>query len=219
MRDGLRACSAARCASSSLTSWSPPLVVDHAGQKQVVVAGSQTVHSYDYETGDVIWEVAGIGRSQIPAPVHDGDRVYVMGGLLMAIQLGNRGDLTGTDAVVWSERRAVSHTVSPALYDNQLYVLNDRGILTNLDATTGELNYRQRLPGPSRFISSPVGVNGKLYLSTEDGRVFVVKMGPRFELLATNTLKDAVFMATPAIADGAIVLRSHDSLYLISGAD
>ena len=201
------------------TSWSPPIVVDHEGQKQVVVAGSRRVHSYDYETGDVIWEIAGIGRSQIPAPVRDGARVYVMGGLLMAIQLGNRGDLTDTDAVAWSERRAISHTVSPALFDNQLYVLNDRGILTNFDATTGELNYRQRLPGPSRFISSPVGANGKLYLSTENGRVFVLKMGPTYELLATNTLKDAVFMATPAIADGEIFLRSHDTLYCISGAN
>ncbi len=202
------------------TSWSPPLVVDHAGQKQIVVAATQKVRSYDYDTGDVIWEVAGLGRNQIPAPVHQGDFVYVMSGFmgpnLMAIRLGHRGDLTDTDAVVWSETRSLGYTVSPVLYDNQLYVLTDRGILTNFDATTGEVHYRERLPGPSSFKASPVGVNGKLYFSSEAGDVFVVKMGPTFELLSTNTLEDAVFISTPAVSDGEIVLRSHDSLYLIS---
>ena len=137
----------------------------------------------------------------------------------MAILLGHRGDLTDTDAIVWSETRALSYTGSPVLRDDQLYVLTDRGILTNLDATTGVVNYRERLPGPSSFKASPVGVNGKLYLSSEDGRVFVVKMGPTFELLATNTLEDAVFIATPAISGGEIFLRSHDSLYRISELD
>ena len=97
--------------------------------------------------------------------------------------------------------------------------MTDRGILTNFDATTGEVHYRERLPGPSSFKASPVGVNGKLYLSSEAGDVFVVRMGPTFELLSTNKLEDAVFIATPAISDGEIVLRSHDSLYLISEAD
>lgn len=205
------------------TSWSPPLVVEHDRQKQVVVAASRKVRSYDFETGDVIWEVAGLGQNQIPAPVHQGDLVYVMSGFmgpnLMAIRLGNQGDLTDTDAIVWSETRALSYTGSPVLFDDQLYVLTDRGILTNLDATTGAMHYRERLPGPASFKSSPVGVNGKLYLSSEDGRVFVVRMGPTFELLATNTLEDAVFIATPAISGGEIFLRSHDSLYRIGELD
>ena len=142
-----------------------------------------------------------------------------MGPNLMAIRLGNQGDLTDTDAIVWSETRALSYTGSPVLFDDQLYVLTDRGILTNLDATTGAVHYRERLPGPASFKSSPVGVNGKLYLSSEDGRVFVVRMGPTFELLATNTLEDAVFIATPAISGGEIFLRSHDSLYRIGELD
>ena len=203
-----------------ITSWSPPLVVDHEGQKQVIVAATRKVRSYDLETGDLIWEVAGLGRNQIPAPVHHGNLVYVMSGFiapnLMAIQLGNRGDLTDTGAIVWSNALAVAYTVSPVLFGNQLYVLTDRGVLTNFDATTGEVRYRERLPGPSGFKSSPVGANGKLYLSSEDGQVLVVKMGPTFKLLATNVLEDAVFIATPAIVDGQIFFRSQDSLYCIT---
>ena len=105
------------------------------------------------------------------------------------------------------------------LFDNQLYVLTDTGVLTNFDAMTGAVHYRQRLPGQSNFKASPVAVNGRLYLSSEEGRVFVVKMGPAFELLATNTLEDAVFIAAPAVVDGAIILRSQDGLYRIGGAE
>ena len=212
-----------RAARDEITSWSPPLVVNHAGRRQIVVAATQRVRSYDFETGAVIWEAAGLGRNQIPAPVHQNDLVFVMSGFiapnLMAIRLGDRGDLTDTDAIVWSNKQANAYTPSPVLFDNQLYVLTDGGVLTNFNATTGEVHYRQRLPGPANFKASPVGVNGKLYLSSEEGQVFVVKMGPEFELLATNTLEDAIFIATPAIADGEIFLRSQDGLYRISDSN
>ena len=212
-----------RTARDEITSWSPPLVVEHQGRTQVVVAATKKVRSYDFETGALIWEAAGLGRNQIPAPVHQGDTVYVMSGFvapnLMAIRVGEQGDLTGSDAVVWENRQANSYAASPVLHEQQLYVLTDSGILTNFDAATGEVHYRERLPGPSNFKASPVGVNGKLYLASEEGRVFVVKMGPEFEVLATNTIDDAMFITTPAIVDDEIFLRCQDSLYCISAAD
>ena len=202
------------------TSWSPPLVVEHEGRTQVIVAATGKVRSYDYDTGAVIWEVSGLGRNQIPAPVHQNDLVFVMSGFiapnLMAIRLGGQGDLTGSDAVVWTNKQANSYTPSPVLFDGQLYVLTDSGVLTNFDATTGRVHYRERLPGPSNFKASPIGVNGRLYLASEEGRVFVIKMGPEFALLATNTLEDQVFIATPAIVDGELFLRSQAALYCIS---
>ena len=211
-----------RAARDEMTSWSPPLVIGQESRKQVVVAATQKVRSYDFETGDVIWEVAGLGRKPDSAPVHQNDLVYVMSGFiapnLMAIRLGGRGDLTNTDAIVWSNKQANAYTPSPVLFDNQLYVLTDTGVLTNFNATTGEVHYRQRLPGPSNFKASPVGVNGKIYLSSEEGQVFVVKMSSEFELLATNTLEDATFIATPAIVGSEIFLRSQNSLYCISKA-
>jgi outer membrane protein assembly factor BamB len=85
------------------------------------------------------------------------------------------------------------------------------------NATTGEPYYAQvRLPKPYNFKASPVGANGKLYLATEEGDVLVVKMGEKFEILATNTLTDQMFIATPVIAQGEIFLRSQNTLFCIS---
>ena len=138
---------------------------------------------------------------------------------LMAIRLGSKGALTRSDAILWSNKQANFYTPSPVLFDDQLYVLTDTGILTNFDAATGDIHYRQRLPGPSNFKASPVGVNGRLYLASEEGRVHVVKMGREFEVLATNRLDNAMFIATPAVVDSDIFLRSQDSLYCIGTAN
>ena len=135
---------------------------------------------------------------------------------LMAIRLGRTGDLTGTDAIVWENQRGNSYTPSPVLHDGILYLLTDSGMLSALDAKTGKPHYpQQRLPKPYQFKASPVGANGKLYLATENDDVVVVKMGPTFEVLATNTLKDQTFIATPAIADGEIYLRGQNTLFAI----
>ncbi len=209
-----------RAERDEVSSWSAPLVVEYEGRTQVVVAATTRVRSYDLETGALIWESAGLGLNVVPNPVHQGDMVYVMSGFLapnlMAIRLGHEGDLTGSDAIVWTNRRGNSYTPSPLLHDNQLYVLTDNGILRNWNATTGESNYPARLPRPSNFKASPVGTTGNLYLASEQGQVIVLRMGKIYEVLATNTLEDASFIATPAIVDGEIFLRSWSSLYCIS---
>jgi outer membrane protein assembly factor BamB len=202
------------------SSWSQPLMLTHNGRKQLVVSASNKVRAYDPATGKVIWECAGLGGNVIPAPVTAGGVVYVMSGHrnpnAMAIRLGREGDLTGTDAIVWANDRGNSYTPSPVLFDNKLYFVSDNGLLSCLNFLTGGPYYRQqRLPQPYNFKASPVGANGKLYLSTETGDVVVVKMGETYEVLATNTLKDQSFIATPAIAGGSLYLRSQEALYCI----
>lgn len=202
------------------TSWSQPLVVSYKGRKQVIVSASEKTRAYDAATGKQIWEVAGLGANVIPAPVTLGDMVYVMSGYrspnLQAIRLGHEGDLAGTDAIVWTNDKGNSYTPSPVLADNKLYFVTDNGMLSCLNAVTGEPYYRQqRLPKPYNFKASPVGINGKLYLATEEGDVVVVKMGEKYEVLATNTLSDQMFVATPAVAGGSIYLRSQDALFCI----
>jgi outer membrane protein assembly factor BamB len=202
------------------SSWSPPLIVTHNGRKQMVVSASTKVRSYDPATGKLIWECAGLGSNVIPAPVILGDVVYVMSGHrepnLLAIKLGREGDLTGTDAVQWTNNRGNAYTGSPVLHDGKLYFVTDSGLLTCLDARTGKPYYQQqRLPRSYNFKSSPVGANGKLYLATEECDVVVVKMGEKYEVLAVNTLTDQMFIATPAIAGGNIYLRSQEALYCI----
>ncbi len=210
-----------RVSRDEISNWAAPLVVEHGGRKQVVVAATRKVRSYDFETGALIWETAGLGMNTIPSPVQQGDLVYVMSGFrdpnLMAIRLDRTGDLTGTDAIVWSQTRGTSYTPSPVLHDGKLYVLTDRGMLSCFDAATGAPYYHQvRLPGPHSFKASPVGAAGKLYLASEEGEVVVVKMGPEFEVIATNTLQDQMFIASPAIVGGEIFLRGQSTLFCIS---
>jgi len=204
------------------SSWSTPLVIEHNGRGQVIVAATKKVRSYDVKTGKLIWECAGLGTNVISAPVYQDGVVFVMSGhrdpKLMAIKLGKEGDLSGTDAVLWSQTRGLSYTLSPVLHEGKLYVVTDSGQLSSFNVTTGEPYYHQvRLPKPYNFKASPVGANGKLYLASEEGDVIVLKLGEKFEVVATNTLEDQTFIASPVIANGELFLRSHNWLYCVSG--
>jgi outer membrane protein assembly factor BamB len=199
--------------------WAAPYVARHDGRRQVIVSGL-TVRGYDFDTGALLWEAGGLGENTIPQPVQHDDLIFAMSGhtvkMLMAIRLGPRGTLTGTDAIAWSTPRGVSYTPSPVLHEGRLYVVSDSGQLSVFDAGTGRPHYQQqRLPKPYNFKASPVGADGKLYLATEDEDVVVVRMGDTFEVLATNTLKDQSFIASPVIVDGDIFLRSRTHLFRI----
>lgn len=202
------------------TNWAAPLVVRHAGRKQIVVNSPRQVRGYDYETGKQIWETAGLGLNTIPRAVQHGDSVLVMSGFinpkLMAIQLGREGDLTATDAIKWTATRALSYTASPVLHDGKLYYLTDNGMVSALDAGTGTPVYQQvRLPKPYAIKASPVAAGGMLYFPTEDGDVVVAKIGPVLDVVSTNTLTDHSFVASPAVAGGDLFLRSRTSLFRI----
>ena len=202
------------------TNWSGPYVTTHDGRKQVIVAASREVVSYDLATGARIWWARGLGQNTIPAPVAANGLVTVMSGYrdpnLMTIRLGRTGDLTGTDAIVWQNQRGNSYTASPVLHEGTLYVLTDTGMLSAFDLASGKAHYQQqRLPKPYSFKASPVAANGKLYLASESDDVVVVRMGTTFEVLATNTIPNETFIATPAIANGEIYLRGLNTLYAI----
>ena len=202
------------------SSWAPPLVIEHEGRKQVVVAATTKVRAYEPATGKLIWECGGLGANVIPAPIVRRGILYVMSGYrnpnMLAIRLGRTGDLTGTDSIIWKNDRGNSYTPSPVLHDDKLYFVTDNGTLSCLNALSGQPYYQQqRLPKPCTIKSSLVGANGNLYISTEDGDVVVVKMGEKFEVLATNSLSDQMFIATPAVAGGSMYLRSTDSLFCV----
>jgi outer membrane protein assembly factor BamB len=202
------------------TNWSGPYIASHNGRKQVIVSATREAAGYDLETGKQIWSARGLGQNTIPAPVAADGMVFVMSGYrnpnLMAIKLGREGDLTGTDAIVWQNQRGNSYTPSPVLFEGKLYVLSDTGMLSCFDAKTGKPYYQlERLPKAYSFKSSPVGANGKLYLASENDDVIVVRMGEKFEVLATNTLKDQMFIGTPAIVENSIYLRGQNTLFCI----
>jgi outer membrane protein assembly factor BamB len=210
-----------RAARDEISNWSQPLITEHDGRWQVIVAAPKRVRSYDLKSGEVIWECGGLGENTIPAVVREGDVVYAMSGWrepnLLAIQLGGKGDLTGSEYVLWSNQRGNPYTSSPVIHGGILYLLTDRGMISALNAKTGEPYYQQqRLPKTYSFKASPVGANGKLYLASEQGDVVVLKMGPTYEVLATNTMKDEFFVASPVIVDGEIFLRGKNTLFCVS---
>jgi outer membrane protein assembly factor BamB len=200
--------------------WSSPVVTTVNGKKQVIVAATKFVAGYDLETGKEIWRATGLGGSVISMSIVSDGIAWVMSGYDnpngMAIQLGREGDLTGTDAILWQNNRGNSFVPSPVLYEGKLYLLADAGMLSCFDFKTGKAYYKQtRLPKTTDFRSSLVAANGKLYASSLDGDVFVIRAGENFEVLATNTLSDQKFVASPAIADGAIYLRGQNALFCI----
>ena len=211
-----------RVARDGSNNWSTPSVITHGGKKQIVVSAPAAVIAYDFETGKQIWSATGLGHNTIPQPVQHGDMVIVMSGYrnpkLLAIRLGREGDLTGTDAIVWTQDRGVPYTATPAIHDGILYLITDTGMVSAFKADTGEALYHQvRLPRPYNIKASPVIANGKIYFATEEGDVIVAKTGgTTLEILATNTLADQSFIASPVMPGGEIFLRSRTHLFKIA---
>ena len=202
------------------TNWAAPFVVRHAGRKQIIVNSPRKIRGYDYENGKQIWETAGLGLNTIPRAVQHGDTVLVMSGFispaLLAIRLGREGDLAGTDAIKWTANRGLAYTASPVLHEGTLYFLTDNGMVSAIDADTGKPIYQQvRLPKPSAIKASPVAAGGMLYFPTEEGDVVVARIGPTLDVVATNTLTDQSFVASPAVAGGDIFLRSRTHVFRI----
>ena len=200
-------------------SWSTPLLVKTATRSELITSGTEHVISYDPATGKELWRHKGLESNAIPSPVANNDTVYLVAGfpakIAMAIKLGGSGDLTGTPNVPWKYAKGTAYVPSPILYGDYLYLTTDRGILTCIDAKTGEVKYEGgRIPIPATFTASPVAFEGKILMTSEDGDTFIVKAGPKHEVLATNSVGEPVY-ASPAIADGRIFIRGEKNLYCI----
>lgn len=204
------------------TTWATPLITNWDGSWQVITNGKR-VRSYALETGELLWEAGGQVDNPIPTPVRYQDFVIAMtgyrGNAIHAIKLDAKGDVTGTDTVLWSRNDAAPYVASPVLYDGRLYFTKSRdGILSSVDAETGEVVIAQkRLPQISSIYASPVAANGRIYVTGREGATVVLRHGPEFEVLATNQLDD-VLDASPAIIGDLIYLRGERFLYCIGSA-
>ena len=200
-------------------SWSTPLLVRTAKRAELIASGTESVIAYDPATGKELWQHKGVESNAIPSPVANNEMVYLVAGfpakIAMAIRLGQTGDLTGTPNVPWKYSKGTAYVPSPILYGEYLYLTTDRGILTCIDARTGEVKYEGgRIPIPATFTASPVAFEGKILMTSEDGDTFIVKSGPKHEILGTNSIGEPVY-ASPAIADGRIFIRGEKNLYCI----
>jgi outer membrane protein assembly factor BamB len=186
---------------------------------ELISPGAQQVLAYDPTTGEALWRVRYNGFSNVPRPLYGKGLVYVCTGYmkpqLWAIRPGGDGDATDSH-VVWKFDRQVPANPSPIFVDDAVYMTSNNGILTCLDAETGQARWTERLGGA--FSSSPIYGDGKLYFSSEEGVTTVVRPGPSFEKLAENLL-DGTIMASPVASGDSIYLRTDRALYRISEAD
>jgi outer membrane protein assembly factor BamB len=206
-----------------IDSWATPLVVETNGRAQVITSGMRRARSYDAQTGELVWDTAGLTMNPIPSPVSADGIVYLTSGFrgnsLKAVRLaGAAGDITGTPAVVWTFERDTPYVPSPLLYDGILYFLKgNTGVLSAFDAKSGKPHYQlQRIEATPNVFASPVGADGKVIILGQDGGAAVLKHGPTYELLASNKLDDR-FDASPALVGGEMFLRGYRYLYCVAG--
>ncbi len=197
--------------------YSTPLMIRVGERDEVVSVGAFRAAAYDPQTGREIWRVGyADGFSNVPRPVFGHGLVYIATGFqqpsLLAVRADGAGDVTKTH-VAWTLRRAAPLTPSPLLVGDELYVVNDGGIATCLNATTGETHWVQRLGGGD-YSASPIFADGRIYFLSEGGIATVIAPGKRFQVLARNAL-DGDTLASMAVSGGSIFIRTDSHLYRI----
>jgi outer membrane protein assembly factor BamB len=215
-----------RTARADVPTWSTPAIVDTPSGPQLVVNGFKHAGGYDARTGKEVWRLTATGDIPVPTPIVGEGLIFVTnahgpGSPIYAIKPTATGDISlaeGTTSnahIAWSTPREGAYMQTPLLYRGHLYVCRDNGVLGVYDAKTGERKYQQRLAdGKTGFTASAVAADGKVYYTSEEGGVYVIKAGPVFEQLAENTLGE-VAMATPAISDGMLFFRTRGHLIAI----
>jgi outer membrane protein assembly factor BamB len=199
-------------------SWATPVIVRAAGRDELVTAGFEQVIAYDPATGKELWRAKGLENNAVPSPVVSGDVVIVSSGypnkIAMAVRAGGAGDVTDS-RVLWRYAKGTAYVPSPVVVDGLVYLMTDKGLLTCLDASSGEVKYEgARPPAPSTFMASPVVVAGRILLMSLDGDTFVVKAGATHEVVRTNSLGEPI-AASAAVAGGRLYIRGERHLFAI----
>ena len=207
-----------------ISTWGTPTLLSGPTGDEIVTNGTK-VRAYDAATGKLLWTLGPNSEITVGTPVAGTNVVYVTGGYppvrpVYAVKAGAKGDISlpkgasASEAISWSNDREGTYIPTPLLYRGILYTLNINGILTAYKAESGERLYRARVGGGGAFAASPVAADGRLYFANEDGDVFVVQAGNEYVELGKYSMNE-VIMATPAISDGVIMIRTLGHLYAI----
>jgi outer membrane protein assembly factor BamB len=206
-----------------ISTWGTPTIARTADGRDVLVTNGTKVRGYDPASGKQLWTLGPNSEITIGTPVAGNGLVYVTGGYapvrpIYAIRPGAEGDISlqkGQDSnqsIVWSNMTEGTYIPTPLLYDGLLFTLNINGVLSAYDPQTGKRAFRGRVGTGGAFSSSPVGADGRLYIASEDGEVYVISATADLKQIAKNDMKE-VIMATPAISDGLIVIKTMGHLY------
>jgi outer membrane protein assembly factor BamB len=213
-----------KTAREEMPSWGTPTVYEGAQRSELITNGTKAIRGYDPATGKELWRLTPNSEITTPTPIVAHDLIFVTAGYppvqpIYAIKLGASGDISLKDGkesnefIAWSKQRGGPYMPTPLVYGDLLYTCSNNGVLTAYNAKTGERVYQERLGGTGApFTASPVASDGKLYFSSEDGDIFVVKAGPKYEFLSKNPVGE-VLMATPAVSDGLIIVRGLNHLF------
>jgi outer membrane protein assembly factor BamB len=202
-------------------SWSTPVIIKTPQRVELIVSGNEFLISYDPNTGNEIWRTAGLKSHAIATPVVGHGLVILSSGfpskVITAVKLGGQGNLDNTDKIAWRYNKGTSYVPSPILYGDYVYLMSDGGILTCLNAKTGEVVYEGgRVPVATKFYgASPVAFEDKILLTSDDGDTFVIKAGPKHEVLGTNSIGEPC-RTSIAIADGKLFIRGEKHLFCIA---
>ena len=199
--------------------WTSPVLVRAGNRMEIITAAAEAIIAYDPLTGKELWRHKGLESNAVPTPVVYNDLVVVTSGypkkIALALKAGGNGDVTGGKQLVWSYNKGTAYVPSPIAYGEYVYLMTGNGSITALDAKTGKVFYEAaRVPKPATFMASPVAFEDKILLTSEEGDTYVLRAGPKHEVLGTNSLGEPVY-ASPAIAGGNIFIRGEKHLYAI----
>jgi outer membrane protein assembly factor BamB len=209
-----------------IPSWGTPTIVTTETGPVLVTNASNFIRGYDPRTGKELWRLGGSSKITAPTPIFSDSFFVVASGRgperpIFVVKAGAQGDLTlpagktASENIVWSRTGRGSYMPTPLAYNGVLYVLANNGTFDAYNLKTGAELYRQRLPTiGSGFSASPIAADGKIYLSNEDGEILIIAAGEKFNHLATNSMGE-LLMATPALSDGVMYVRSSASLFAI----
>jgi outer membrane protein assembly factor BamB len=206
-----------------IPSWGTPTICEGTGSTELVTNATKHARGYDPLTGKELWRLGRHAEITVPTPVAGSGLIFITSGYrpiqpIYAIRPGAKGDISLRDGqesdyyVAWSKKRGGPYMPTPIVYRDYLYTCSNNGIVACYEAKTGKQVYQERLGGSGGYTASPVAADGRLYFTSEEAGIRVVKAGPKFELLATNPMGD-VCMATPAISDGMVFIRTQHFVY------
>lgn len=213
------------------SNWSTPFVWENERRTEIVTAGSRMLRSYDLD-GKLLWEMSGLSSLHIPTPFAQHGLLFVNSGYrndsnrpVFVVRPGATGNISlkpgesSNEYIAWWHPTLGSYNPSSLVYGDYYYTLYDTSFFTCYEARTGKEVYgRQRISAESTgFSASPWAYNGKIFAMSEDGDTFVIQPGPEFKVLGKNSLNEMT-LASPAVANGSLVVRTVSSLYRIGKA-
>jgi outer membrane protein assembly factor BamB len=210
-----------------VATWSTPTLVEVEGRTQLIVNGWKHIGGYDIETGKETWWMEGGGDIPVPTPVVADGLIYINNAHgrmspIYAVKATAKGDIsltsdqTANDHIAWSEPRNGAYMQTPLVYGDLVYSCRDNGVINCYEAKTGQVVYKERLgTGRTGFSASPVAADGKVYFTSEEGDIFVVKAGREFKVVSQNPMGE-ICMATPAISEGVLFFRTQGHVIAVA---